>query len=276
MNTDELIAAMAATNPGKYIPEPDTWAYYQDQIRKSSLTDDPRRFTKWPVIQQTMFADNPYYAKLEWDELAKSDNPDRWVEPIREYDFGDPTRLSFAPLSSGSMVHNAHYVMVLEKYLNIQVQDLKVITDFGAGYGATCSVIRRLGFTGRYVAYDTIELNLLMEYYLSNIDRNSNVRIFADIKNVDKQGRFAVPPANTDLLIATYSLSEVSEDLRWAFFGAVRPKYTFIAHQEQYGKDNMRDVFDNFCSRLARSYNWQVVENPFISGHRYIFGKRID
>jgi hypothetical protein len=151
---DEYIAAIAAINPGKYIPDKDSWDDYREQFRKSSLNSDPRRFTKWQIIQQTMFAKN--YAMQEWQALANSDNPDRWVSTVREYDFGDPERLPFAPLSSGSMVHNAVYVMMLEQYLGIQVQNLKTITDFGAGYGATCTIVRRLGFTGEYVMYDRV------------------------------------------------------------------------------------------------------------------------
>jgi hypothetical protein len=76
------------------------------------------------------------------------------------------------------------------------------ILEIGGGYGDMCSVVHDMGFKGKYTIYDFPEVQKIQNYYLSNQDIKAN---------------FVSDPADlepADLVIATWSLSEIPLDFR--------------------------------------------------------------
>jgi len=149
----------------------------------------------------------------------------------------------------------------------IKTETLERIVEFGGGYGAMSAVVRRLGFTGDYYIYDLPEFLILQEYYLSNMGFEFKP------KEVDSHDRFQMTPDNVDLLIACYSLSEVTRDLREAFFHTVSPKYALFAIQKEHGAYNVHDEFMNLAVRNPR-YTWTFNENKFRPGFNHVIAVR--
>lgn len=82
------------------------------------------------------------------------------------------------------------------------LKNCKSIVEIGGGYGDMCSVVHDMGFKGKYTIYDFPEVQKIQDYYLKSQDINAN---------------FVSDPANleeADLVIATWSLSEIPIDFR--------------------------------------------------------------
>jgi hypothetical protein len=99
------------------------------------------------------------------------------------------------------------------------------ILEIGGGYGDMCSVVHDMGFEGQYTIFDFPEIHQLQKYYL---DKNgvTDVKYVTDWEDLEKY----------DLVIATWSLSEIPLELR-----------------------------ENIMSKIGNSTNWLVAyqENAF-------------
>src|SRR3990167_4840179 len=217
MNEQEFAAMFANLPPLGYTEAPDwTWPRHRLEMRKHVANgDDVREFTRWSTVYATMFVgDIPEVNGMMRDLIAEN-NFMRWKTAVTEDTYGCPSRLKQYPFTSGNLVRQAYDLLQFEKVTGIKTETLERIVEFGGGYGAMSAVVRRLGFTGDYYIYDLPEFLILHEYYLSNLGFEVKP------KEVDSHDRFQMTPDNVDLLIACYSMSEVTRDLREAFFHTV-------------------------------------------------------
>lgn len=113
------------------------------------------------------------------------------------------------------------------------LQGYKSIVEIGGGYGDMCSVVHDMGFEGKYTIYDFPEVQNIQRYYL------------------EKQGieaNFATDPSElekADLVIATWSLSEIPIDFRETIMERIiDSKRWLIMYQAKiFGTINNEDYF---------------------------------
>lgn len=261
MKPSEFLRAMRFLPVPEAIPPAHTWERHRFELHKHCQTDDLERFLQWSTIQATMFVSEAPYIFDEYTYL-ELENWDRWRPATRESIFGNPPRLSYDEGTSGNLIHQAYHLAQWEDCSNKRVEDLSCIVEFGGGYGAMCSLIRRLGFKGDYIIYDNPEFSLLQQFYLSNLGMQAFFRI------IDGHDFRSVPRG--DLLIALYSLTEVSKDLRQEFTAFGFPSY-LIAHQDKYRGELLCEWSDEFMA-ARDDLLWMTWPNPNLKRHRYVVG----
>lgn len=253
------------------------WDLNRTQLRKACLENDPRCFTHWNIIRQTMFVGNSPYVRLELQALRRApDWSSRWKAAVIEDAIGAPERSKFWLASSGNRIHHAYSLLNFEKKTSTKVSDLRLIVEFGGGYGSLCRLVFKLGFQGTYVIFDFPEFLALQEYYLGSLgipfsfggvgpdtQRVSGVYTIEDLSRL-------VRNAKAGCLIALWSLSESPMPLRYEVMKAAsRFDSHLIALQDSFeGIENLSFARD--FMRQRNDLSWQLEEIPHLPRNYYL------
>jgi hypothetical protein len=251
------------------------WHDFRRRLRRSLAGEDPRRFTEWDVIVQTMYVDNPPYIPQELNPLKDSPQwPSRWKPALREDAAGCPARSRWRPTSSGNLIHHAYHLFRAEPVLGRQVRDFSHIIEFGGGYGSFCRLAWRLGFRGRYVIFDFPEFSALQRYFLRGVGvplaepgKPSGAHCISELDNL------AVEAPGCDLFVALWSISETSLDLRRRVLATVAGAGHFLmAGQSRVGEADNIAFFDQWTA--AHSHlQWSNLPIAHMPGNFYLIGK---
>ena len=246
------------------------WASRRAAFRKQVAKNPVSSFTKWSVIQATMFVGSAPYIEAELDYVRGF--PDIFhaaVDPL----IGEPETLPYDPLRSGNIVHQAfHLALLKHDFPKFDVRQMAHIVEVGAGYGTMPYLISKMGFRGIYHLVDLPEFLILQRYYLEaclpwelppGIEGASPLISTAAPKfNYLKDG---CKEKNPDLLIALFSLSEMSEtQRRLAIDPNIRSEYYLLAYSPQWGDTNNDKWFDDF-QRARPETEWKkfVRQYPY-------------
>jgi len=260
------------------------WEEYICQLKKQLQFSDPRIFLHWEIIQKTMFIRYAPYIFKELRFLKKSKYwRNRWKHAIKESFFGYPTPYIFYPKSSANLIHHTYHLAQFEEKMNVNLDEIDFILEFGGGYGSICRLFFNLNFKGKYLIYDLPYFVQLQEYYLKNLNlpvlsvnefnqSECGIICTSDLAVLDKiikeyQG-------NQNLFIATWSLSEAPLDIRDSFVKLILNFNNFlIGYQNIFGELNNLEYFNNF-SKLFNKVSWLNLENNNIQGSNYLFGNK--
>ncbi len=257
----EAFAALPATQQRG--PKLHTWPRYLWNIRKHVKKQDPAAFLTWSTLHATMFVGSGAYFTAPEVEALQSDGWQRWKLAITETDIGQPPRMDDdLEFTSGNLIHQAYHLLQFEKGADKWVHELDRIVEFGGGYGAMVAICRRLGFKGEYVIYDNAEMSLIQQYYLSNLGYEAEFRITSDDEFAN--------PGGADLMIAAYSLSEVSDELRSAWLELPDFQHYLIVHQDTYWGVDLVEEFKDISSRRP-DREWKIIDSP-VKRHKYVIG----
>jgi len=120
-----------------------------------------------------------------------------------------------------------------------EVKDMKRILEIGAGIGEMADVIKELGFSGTYDIYDFPELHQIQMYHHESLGMDLSKMGYLD-KPEDISGEY-------DLVIATFSITEMPMELRDTLLAKIKTKGWLIAYSKKiFGYDNeawMKNVF---------------------------------
>jgi len=241
LTADELRDAFAKLPP---LIEETRWDRNRAALRKHVENDDLDDFLNWSTIQATMFVGEAPYIKTEYESLT--DGTDFWQNAIQEPGIGNPSRLSYAPHTSGNLVNQAYHLKQWTDRAVIEVSDLETVYEVGAGYGAMTVVLNQLGFDGDYYTYDLPEFDLLRSYYLSQVGIKPN------------GGQ--PDPLRCDLMIALFSVDEMPLDDRQIFLEVWANSYLIAFHSDWGGVDN-----DGFFGQLVDGrpdLEWDLYPSP--------------
>jgi hypothetical protein len=260
MNGNELQSKMSQLPPIDKDKAPlHTWPRHQLSIRRHTAIDDPYSFLSWSTIVATMFVGSG--AEFTRDEFNALDL--RYRNILQEPYFGQPELMRvYGTTTSGNLIHQAYHLMQFEKSAKVKVEDLDSIVEFGGGYGAMALLCRRLGFIGKYTIIDLSEFSLLQEFYLFNT---------IGLQNIELVDSWDGSKMKADLLMAIYSLSEVSIDYRLHILNSIETKYHFLAHQDLYTlpSGQLVDNVEEF-EKVAGRFNLKHWPNKVMKGHWYL------
>jgi hypothetical protein len=198
------------------------------------------------------------FTQKEFDSLTL-----RYRNVLQEPYFGQPELMRLEDVTtSGNLIHQAYHLMQFEQQAKVKVGDLDSIVEFGGGYGAMVVLCRRLGFKGKYTIIDLPEFSLLQEFYLSNTIGLDNVELVTDWNGSKMQ---------TDLLMALYSLSEVSIDYRSHVLNSIEAQHYFLSHQDLYTLPDGKLVnnVEEF-EKVAAQFGMKHWQNEVMKGHWYL------
>jgi hypothetical protein len=287
----EMRDAAAALPPIDQLRTADAW--WTDcarQFRAGMMSDDPRNFTRWPVIHTTMFLSNRRQAVVLWRLLKSSpDFATRWRPFLSEVPTGSPTPLLWAGGTSGQVVWHAAAAMTYERLAGgRRLVDQATIVEWGGGYGGMCRLAHAMGFKGRYVIYDLPELSLLQRFYLKSnrvrvldeaewLAGERGVFLTSDLATLDRVLTAPNAGVSEAAFWATWSLSETPAEVRERILPYVsRMRSYFIVYQvEAAGVDNAK-YFRAWRDQAGPGWRHTVEPVPKFGANWWSAGVRED
>lgn len=150
------------------------------------------------------------------------------------------------PITMNRLQHFGHLDIadVVDK-----IKNMKRIVEIGAGIGDMADIIHKLGFKGEYIIYDFAEVSNIQKWYHKQLGWN-NIQYVSDIADLE--------PNSADLVIATWSLTEMPLDFRTEITSKLKgSKNWIVAYSNQIlGLDNS-SYMDNFRELIENT------ETPF-------------
>jgi putative sugar O-methyltransferase len=258
------------------------WTRNRIGIREKILNDDPRRFLNWEVIKNTMFFSNTPYITPAFESLRASNRwQSRWRAATLESKIGLPMKFPDYPQSSGNLIHQAYNLNEFEEHSGKLIEEFKTIVEFGGGYGSTCRLAHKLGFSGRYFIFDLPELSALQRFYL----KLNGIRVLEEGSHEPAQegvvclSSLDELAANLnqrpiDLFIANWSLSETPLELRTQVLPLVANARAFLfGYQDSFGGVDNKKFFADW-SASQQDVLWTDVQITHLPANNYLIGNR--
>ncbi len=263
------------------LPSP-SWASFARELKELVLTSDPRAFLRWKVIQNTMFMVNPPYIAALLQELHSSEGwLTLWHDALKESPFGFPSPSPLLPESSGNLIVHAFHLLQLHNATRLNFDQLKLVIEFGGGYGSMCRLFRQLGFKGAYVIYDLPEFSYLQEFYLQGLGLPVARLIDQDLKagynylvtDTARLKQVSPKPGSSSLFVATFSLSESPDQLRQDILSLMQDcHYYLFAYQSKFDEVDNIAFFEEYAQKMS-DVRWMHRVCDLFEGH-YLLGKR--
>jgi putative sugar O-methyltransferase len=199
---------------------------------------------------------------------------------LTESPVGKPLLNPYYPLSSPLLVQHGYHLVRLLEATDFDLSGVRLVAEFGGGYGGFFRLLRNLGYRDRYVICDLPVMCALQRFYLRNLfptepgaQPPENVQwISNDVPGALKSETAAA--SGPSLFIATWSLSEtpltVRTDVAPALDGFT---YILCAYQRAFGGYDNVQYFGSWEKQLP-GFVWQNFECPVYAGNFYLIGQK--
>jgi hypothetical protein len=201
---------------------------------------------------------------------------------LTESPVGRPLVNPHYPLSSPLLVQHGYHLVRLLEATDLDLSSLRLVVDFGAGYGSFFRLLRNLGYRERYLIWDLPVMCALQRFYL---------------RNLFPTGPGGQPPGNLEWLIsseaaapaavvrhcgehqpslflATWSLSETPLAVRERIAPLLAGfSHVLCAYQRRFGEHDNVQYFRSLENSLT-GFDWLHAECPIYRGNFYLIGRR--
>lgn len=222
---------------------PPLWDYWRHDLWIRAQKDNPANFTNWPCIYHTMLQ-NHWRGNIEQELLQIPESYRQYCGIANHLGDSFNAGYDFQNTYSLAMTHQVYHLYRWEQVTGLEIAELDSILEFGGGFGAMAQVCNRLGFKGDYLIYDLPEFSLLQQWYLSE-NEISNVKWLDNIRRAD-----------VNLVIASYSLSEVDLPFRDIFFQEVESDSYLLLYSNKF------EDYDNiaYFQALDLGLEWRHIK----------------
>ena len=244
-----------------------------------------KNFLRESFIQKMFFLHNRFFV---YSELKALKNDKKWPlyrNLIKEDIIGNPIRYFLYQNSSGNRINHVYHLSVLSKELNINLNEIKKVFEFGGGYGCMARIFSKINQKIKYTCFDTYYVNLLQYYYLkhNNLDvgfsKKNNYTLISDLKKINNNHITNIK----SLFIANWSLSETPIKFRDNFIITIKKSdFILICFQETFEDINNLQYFNSLKSKISNRYQIKILKNKFYTGniinkhnHYFFIGKKI-
>ena len=244
-----------------------------------------KNFLRESFIQKMFFLHNRFFV---YSELKTLKNDKKWPlykNLIKEDAIGNPIRYFLYQNSSGNRINHVYHLSVLSRELNINLNEIKKVFEFGGGYGCMARIFSKINRKIKYTCFDTYYVNLLQYYYLkhNNLDVGfsikNNYTLISDLKRINNRHI----TNRKSLFIANWSLSETPIKFRNNFITIIKKNdFILICFQEKFEDINNLQYFNSLKSKISNRYQIKILKNKFYTGniinkhnHYFFIGKKI-
>ena len=286
--TEELRAALRDITEPEQAAESaseEEWLSNVNRLGELVFNEDPREFLRWDIILKTMYITCADYTKPELKYLRG--HPDwntRWRDAVKESHVGHPVPYWRYPDSSENLIHHAYHIAQFEDRTGRRIDGMDFILEFGAGYGSMCRLIHKLGFRGRYVAFDLPAFSALQKFFLKSMsltvhppdrfrEEASGIACVSDISQlsalISGQGDMS-----ESMFVATWSISETPVGLRDSILPLLSSFKAFlIAYQAQFREVDNIAFFKGWTAARTdiQWWDWKIEQIP--NHNRYLVGR---
>lgn len=202
---------------------------------------------------------------------------------LTESPVGRPLVNPYYPLSSPLLMQHGYHLVRLLEATDLDLSSLRLVVDFGAGYGSFFRLLRNLGYRERYLIWDLPVMCALQRFYLRNVfptgpggqpPGNLEWLISGDAAAPAAVARHCAEhqPA---LFLATWSLSETPLAVRERIAPALAGfTHILCAYQRRFGEHDNVQYFQSLEKSLT-GFEWQHAECPIYRGNFYLIGARV-
>ncbi len=244
---------------------------FNDKMYKLLSTNKLENFLRENFIQKMFFVHNRLFILSELKALKQNKNWKFYKYLIKEDSIGNPIRYFLYSQSSGNRINHVYHLSVLKDELQINLEGIRNIFEFGAGYGCMARIFSKISKNINYLCFDTYLVNLLQFYYLKhnnlNVGFNRTKNKFlleSDIKKID----FFCKKNQNYLFVANWSLSETPIKFRKKFNKIlINSRYILICFQENFENIDNLKYFNNLKSKLSKKYKIKILKNKYYSGN---------
>lgn len=215
-----------------------------------------------------LFASNRFSAELQ---TALTESP-----------MGRPLVNPYYPLSSPLLVQHGYHLLRLLEATDLDLSALRLVVDFGAGYGGFFRLLRNVGYRERYLIWDLPVMCALQRFYLRNVfptgpggqpPGNLEWQVSGDAAAAATVSRHCAEH-QPSLFIATWSLSETPLAVRERIAPTLAGfTHVLCAYQRSFGEHDNVTYFKSLEQSLP-AFDWQHTECPIYRGNFYLIGKR--
>ena len=249
-----------------------SWDEYRISIA-TEFSGNPTGFLRETTISRTLHPNETEQALLRLNEMKKRCfDRERILPFLYDTPFGDPYLCDFFPLASPNTIHKGYHLSMLKRHLNIFVDDLDFLADFGGGYGNFCRVVHNLGFAGKFTIVDFPDMHIIQKFYLEHTTPGMDLYDIDWISVSDIES-YTVPD-NRSLFVATYSLNETPLNVRGKiekFLSSFR--YFLITYNRLWEGIDNQIWFSGLKNRLDHEFEIEVVSEQFQRAW-YLLGRR--
>lgn len=201
---------------------------------------------------------------------------------LTESPVGRPLVNPHYPLSSPLLVQHGYHLVRLLEATGLELAAVRLVVDFGAGYGSFFRLLRNLGYRERYLIWDLPVMCALQRFYLRNVfPTGPGGQPPANLEWVvsgDPAASAAIARQCTEhqpsLFIATWSLSETPLEVRERIAPALAGfSHILCAYQRAFGEHDNVQYFQALEKSLP-AFEWQHAECPVYRGNFYLIGRR--
>lgn len=281
-HTSELLVDLESALAGQSVAG--EWATLAADISRSIKQASADSFLRLPPVAKTV---HPRIRGRSRDYLryvlaSRRFSPEL-QQALTESPVGRPLVNPHYPLSSPLLVQHGYHLVRLLEATDLDLAALRLVVDFGAGYGSFFRLLRNLGYRERYMIWDLPVMCALQRFYL---------------RNVFPTGQGGQPPGNLEwlvsgeptapavvgrhcaerqpsLFVATWSLSETPLGVRERIAPALAGfSHVLCAYQRSFGEQDNLQYFKTLEKALP-VFNWHHAECPIYRGNFYLIGKRV-
>jgi len=256
------------------------WAGFSAEIAQALRTHGADHFLRLPPIARTVHprvrSPGPRYLSYLFGSRRFSATLQK---ALTESPVGKPLLNPHYPLSSPLLIQHGYHLVRLLEATDFDVTRVRLIADFGGGYGSFFRLLRNLGYRDRYVICDLPVMCALQRFYLRNVfptdpgaQPPANLQwLSSDIPAALTRESAAHSPS---LFIATWSLSETPAAVRNEVAPAMAAfTYVLCAYQRTFGGHDNVQYFQSL-ERTLPQFNWQHAECPVYKNNFYLIGRR--
>ncbi len=201
---------------------------------------------------------------------------------LTESPVGRPLVNPYYPLSSPLLVQHGYHLVRLLEATDLDLAALRLVVDFGAGYGSFFRLLRNLGYRERYLIWDLPVMSALQRFYLRNVfptepggEPPGNLEW---LTSGDPDGPAVIARHCAEhqpaLFIATWSLSETPLAVRERIAPTLGGfSHVLIAYQRRFGENDNVSYFQSLQKSLPQ-FDWRHEECPIFRGNFYLIGRR--
>lgn len=249
------------------------------------IGENIKNFLREGFIQKMFFLHNRFFVFSELNYLKRSKNFKFYKKLLKESSIGNPVRYFLYQNSSGNRINHVYHLNVLSTELNLNLNQIKEVYEFGAGYGCMAHIFSKINKNTKYTCFDTHYVNLLQYYYLkhNNLDvgfsEKHKILLSSDLKKINKNTN----KYSNCLFIANWSLSETPIKFRKSFVPLMKgSKYILICFQEKFENINNLKYFTYLKKKILNNHNIKIIKNKFYKGnllkrqnHYFFVGKKL-
>ncbi len=275
-HAQELLQELAAAQGAAAGEE---WAAFSAAISTALQRQGVDGFLRLPPIAKTVHSRQRSLAPRYLSYLLRSVHfTPELQKALTESPVGQPLVNPYYPWSSPLLVQHGYHVVRLLEATDFDLARIRLVTDFGGGYGSFCRLLRNLGYRQRYLICDLPVMCALQRFYLRNVFPSGadgqppqNVQwLSGDLQATLRRETAQASPA---LFVATWSLSESPLAVRNEVAPAL-PGYAYVlcAYQRTFGAHDNHEYFTALARSLPQ-FEWQHAECPVYPNNFYLIGR---